>query len=201
MLTEELDRRGEAAYNAYQAARNQARKPGATQADLDKEYEAWKAWNTIKPLIIANGGEEIPPEHPLHAIYKAIRKHCIKGGFPSSMRLFFIPEDEQQEEPNTAGIYKEGIIRINKRYYLEHGTDEYVINTMFHEMMHGFCDCKPLDVQIKDTEGEYHLPAFKEACEANGGTCYFVDSRTGYSNARLTPDRLELVRAELKKAM
>lgn len=197
MISEELDKRGEAAYNAYKAARKRARQPGATQADEDELYKTWKAWKQIAPLIIANGGEEIPREDPLYSVFQAIRKHCIKGGFPSSMRLFFIPEDEQAENPYTLGVYKEGIIRINRAYYQEHGIDEDVINTMFHEMIHGFCDCKPFDKKIKDTEGKYHLPAFAEACEANGGTCAFVNTEIGYGNARLTPESLENVRAEL----
>lgn len=199
MISEELDRQGEAAYNAYQAARKRVRDEGRTPENDEALYKAWKAWNLIKPLIIANGGEEIPQEHPLHAVYNAIRKHCINGGFPSSMRLYFIPEDEQQENPYTLGVYKENTIRINKPYYLEHGIDEAVINTMFHEMIHGFCECKPWDEKIKDTEGNYHLPAFKEACEANGGTCAFVNSEIGYSNARLMPEKMELVKDELRK--
>ena len=196
MISEELDKRGKAAYEAYQAARKRFREKDTPEND-EACYKAWKEWNLIKPLIIANGGEEIPQEHPLHAVYKAIRETCIKGGFPSYMRLFFIAEDEQAENPYTLGEYKENVIKINKPYYQEHGIDEDIINTMFHEMIHGFCECKPYDKKIKDTEGKYHLPAFKEACEANGGTCAFVNSEIGYSKARLTPESLELVRAAL----
>ena len=98
MLTEEMNKRGEAAYNAYQAARKRLREHDTPEND-EACYKAWKAWNLIKPLIIANGGEEIPREDPLYSVFQAIRKHCIKGIFPPSMRLFFIPEDEQAEDP------------------------------------------------------------------------------------------------------
>ena len=197
MISEELNKRGEAAYNAYKAARKRIREEGNTPENEEACFKAWKAWKQIAPLIIANGGEEIPQEDPLYSVFQAIRKHCIKGIFPVSMRLYFIPEDEQAENPYTLGVYKEGIIRINRDYYRKHGIDEHVINTMFHEMIHGFCEYNPARGRIKDTEGKYHLPAFKEACEANGGTCAFVDSEIGYSNARLTPESLENVRAEL----
>ena len=196
MLSEEMDRKGKERYERYQRERKRVREAGIDPADDDKLYEAWKDWNEIKTLIIANGGEEVPDKDPLYAVYKAIRKHCINGGFPPSMHLYFIPDDEQEANPGTLAVYKEFVIRINRKYYQKHGTDEDVINTMFHEMMH----CKCYLNNKKDTEKEYHLPAFKEVCEENGGGCSFSNSVYGYSRAYLTPESLDKVREELKGA-
>ena len=201
MLSEELDKQGEAAYNAYQAARKRAKEAGLTAEEAlnDEEYyNAWKTWTTIAPLIIANGGEEVPYKDPLHNVYNAIRKHCITWGVPRVARIHLIPGDYLEEHPHTLGLYREKLIMINKGYYQEHGIDEDVINTMFHEMIHFFCDYKIPEKQIKDTDGLYHLPAFKETCEQFGGVCNYRDSEYGYTDASLTPEKMELVKSELK---
>ena len=169
-----------------------------TERKEDRDFKEWVARKKEEEEKITHGAEAIPWEEPLYDAYFSIGRHCIKTGIPRIMKLFFIPEDLKEKHPDSVGLYGYGFIMLQKEFYQEHGTDEAVINTLFHEMIHCYCGWKIPEKRIKDTEGEYHLPAFKEACEANGGICSFSDAITGYSDARLTPENMEKVRRTIE---
>lgn len=168
------------------------------EAQEERDYKAWLKRKEEAEKKKTRGAENAPDA--LYSVYFAIRKNLkTTDGMPHLVNLYFMSNWHVENHPDAAGVYGYGVIMINKDYYQEHGTDEAVINTMFHEMVHAYCDMKIPEKKIKDTEGGYHLPAFKEACERFGGICDYANAQSGYSNARLSPGIMEKVRKELAK--
>jgi len=164
----------------------------------EQDFNTWKKRKEEAERMKTRGAEAAPDA--LYHVFFAIRKNLkTTDGMPHLVNLYFMSNWHVEKYPDAAGVYGYGVIMINKDCYQEHGIDEHIINTMFHEMIHAYCDIKIPEKKIKDTEGGYHLPAFKEACERFGGICDYVNAESGYSDVRLSPEIMEKVRKELAK--
>ena len=146
---------------------------------------------------MTEGAEFIPWKDPIYEVVNAILDCCITEGMPDFIRCFYIPDSMQNKSPYAVGVCRGKYIFIKKAYYQEHGIDEDVINTVFHEMIHFRCGWTR--EKIKDTDGDYHLPAYKETCEKYGGMCFYTNEKNGYNNAQLTPESMEKVREIIER--
>lgn len=162
----------------------------------DMTYEEWLAYKRAEEKRKTHGAEEATDD--IYRAVAAIRRVCF-GGVLRFMRLYFIPPDLAQSH-HAAGLYGYNIIMLSKPYYREHGLDDDVINTLFHECCHAFNDDPNPAKKVKDTEGEYHLPAFRQVAEDHGGRCGYAGPCDGYSMAELLPETMERVRAYERKA-
>lgn len=127
----------------------------------------------------------------IYSLESAVLDVCFAGEL-FFMNLFYIPAGM---DTGAAGMYGRQLIMLNKSFFDAHGIDDETIACMFHELCHAYCDIKG----IKATENGFHLLAFKEACEAHGGTCAFTGQDTGFNDARPTADTLTRIKGELKR--
>ena len=158
-------------------------------------FEEWREYKREQERIRTHGAERINAYHELYDIYYALSRYCFNGFFSGShyVPMYFIPEDLKDRDAN--GLYGYGVIMIDRDYYEAHGADESMINTLHHEMIHWMCDHN----DVKDTEGEFHLEAFAEACKEYGGQCEYEDSVFGYSNSSVTAENMARIKRHLKK--
>ena len=154
-------------------------------------FEEWQKQQEEIEKRRTHGAERIGKKNfSLYDAETAINKVCFDGAF-RIIPMYFIPPDLENRESN--GLYGYGCIMLNKRYYEAHGVDTDVINTIFHEMIHAYCDRHG----IHDTAGEIHLLAFAEVCKKHGGE---VMTRTvyGYSDVKLSAETLAKVKQEMR---
>ena len=145
---------------------------------------------------ITHNAEKVDIESELYDIQFSLLKHCFADiNFIWYAPLYFIPADLAEKHTDSVGLYGYGVIMIDKDYYESCGANEEIINTLFHEMIHAYCDLK----NIEDTDGEKHLEAFADACDSHGGRCTWVDSQYGYSNTFLTTKNMKRVKKDLQK--
>ena len=139
-------------------------------------------------------GAEAVNDSALYAVEYAIDRLCFGGTF-RHIPLYFIPDDLTKSHSEATGLYGYGCIMLKRAYYEAHGIDDSVINTIFHEMVHAYCDRKG----IADTDGSRHLEAFAEACRDHGGTCEYESAVYGFDLAALTAENMRSVKASAKK--
>lgn len=157
----------------------------------NETYEEWKKRKLEEQKRKTHGAEEVQDDG-LYFLKAAINRICFNRAL-RYIRLYFIPPDLAAEHPDAVALYGYNTIMISKLFFEEHGLDDAVVTAMYHEMVHAYCDAK----QIMDTKDEKHLKAFADACVANGGICEYAGPVDGFSDARLTPENLAKVRAEL----
>lgn len=159
----------------------------------DMSFEEWEKYKRERERQIVGDAKRVDINHRLYDIFFSLDRLCYDGMF-QFIPLYWIPEKMKQEHPGAVGLYNSNHIMVDLDYYESHGTDEAVINTVYHELTHCFCDWK----HRKDTDGSFHTEAFKAACEETGGACDYVNALDGFSHAYLTPETMELVKERLK---
>ena len=169
----------------------------------DEKYKRWKELKKEEERVKTHGAERA--DDLLYSLYFAIRDVCNgdKTGveaFPTLVNLYFMPPDLLKSHGDATGIYGYGVIMIRKSYYDARGVyDDDVIDSMFHEMIHAYCDMKVPEKKIHDTDGEFHRREFADVCERFGGVCRYTNSTDGYNDVRLPDELKRRVKAELKR--
>lgn len=153
-------------------------------------YDEWKRQKLAAEKKRTHGAEKVLYSDPLHDIQGAIRRYCFNKQL-ELMPIYFIPPDLKQ---GNTGLYGYGCIMIDKEFYEDHGTDDDVINIIYHEMIHAYNDTQG----IQDTDGDYHLKAFADACAAHCGRSTWTSSQDGYNAAELNAGTLKKVKAALR---
>ena len=160
------------------------------------DYEKWKKGKAEQEKRISHGAEQIDLDSDLYRAAMAINIVCFENN--AAIRyipMYYIPAVLAEKHGDSVGLYGYHRIMIDKDFHQAHGTDDAVINTIFHEMVHMWCDIKG----IQDTDGENHLEAFADACEEHGGRCEWENSRYGYNLAELTINSMKKVKKEMKR--
>lgn len=137
----------------------------------DLTYDEWKRQKLEQEKKRTHGAEKLPYSDPLHDIQGAIRRYCFNKQL-ELMPIYFIPPDLKN---GGTGLYGYSCIMIDKEFYEDHGTDDDVINIIYHEMIHAYNDTQG----IQDTDGDYHLKAFAAAVHGQA-------HRTGTTRQSLT---------------
>lgn len=167
----------------------------------DMTFEEWKAWKQEELKRKTHGAEAVPYDDPLYDAKAAVVRHCFdRASLYYMIPLYYTPPDLEETHSDAAGMYGYGIIMIKKQYYAQHGVDDAMINLLHHELCHAYCDMKIPEKKVHDTDGAFHRKEFAEVCEQHGGLCRYVNSVDGYSDSELTPESMELVRKDLRKA-
>ena len=170
----------------------------------DEKYKRWEELKKEETRVKTHGAEAIDLNHPLYDVYIAIREECNggkigAGTLPTLVYLYFMPPDLEQSHRDAVGIYGYGTIMIRKSFYDTHGVDDDVINNMFHEMVHAYCDMKIPERKIHDTDGEFHRKEFADVCEHFGGVCRYVNAEDGYCDVRLPDDAISRIKQRIKR--
>ena len=168
----------------------------------DEKYKRWKELKKEEERKKTHGAEYA--DDRLYSLYFAIRDVCngvkkVSKGFLTLVNLYYMPPDLVSSHPDATGLYGYGVIMIRKDYYEEHGIDDAVIDTMFHEMVHAYCDMKIPELKIHDTDGAYHRKEFAEVCESFGGVCYYTNATDGYCDSHLPESLKRCVRETFKR--
>ena len=171
----------------------------------DEKYKRWKELKKEEERVKTHGAEAVGWDHPLYDLYTAIRDVCNgdkKGvdAFPTLVNLYFMPPDLLKSHGDAIGIYGYGVIMFKKSFYDAHGVeDDDVIDNMFHEMIHAYCDMKVPEKKIHDTDGAFHRREFADVCERFGGVCRYANATDGYNDARLPEELKKRVRERLTR--
>lgn len=169
----------------------------------DEKYKRWKELKKEEERVKTHGAERA--DDLLYSLYFSICKVCNgdKTGveaFPTLVNLYFMPPDLLKTNMDATGIYGYGVIMIRKSYYDARGVyDDGVIDSMFHEMIHAYCDMKVPEKKIHDTDGAFHRQEFADVCERFGGVCRYTNETDGYNNVSLPDDLKRRVKAELEQ--
>lgn len=133
---------------------------------------------------------EIERVDRLKAAFYAIDKCCFNGELNKMKIWYLIPE---YTNIDAVGLYTGESVLINRTFYHEHGLDYDVINVLFHELVHAYCDAH----SIHDYDDGKHLKAFDDVCRDHGGMSIWVNDKLGYSDTRLNENSLSVIRQEL----
>lgn len=157
------------------------------------DYEAWKKEKLAEEKRRTHNAESVKSDE-LYRIVGALNECCFNNEF-HYIPLYFIPADLEAKHRDSVGLYGYGCIMISKPYYEEHGTDDSVINTLYHEMIHAYCEKH----DIQDTDGDKHLEAFADVCEEHGGNCVWENSQYGYATTRLKIKKMKKVKQTMQQ--
>lgn len=158
----------------------------------DMSYAEWKKRKQEQEAQRTHNAEKIQPTDSIYDALSAIDKICFNGSI-GYMPMYYIPTDLKNRQ--ASGMYGYGCIMIDKPYYRAHKLDDDLLNTLFHEMAHAYCDKH----HITDTDHEQHLQSFADVCNTYGADCMY-DMQYGYSIVKIQPPYLKKIRAELEKA-
>ena len=148
-------------------------------------FEVWMKRKKDEEQAITNGSEKVPGDHPLYKFYNIIRKYCIKD-LPKDIPIYFMSDDFIKKNPDRISVYGYGRIMMNKTFYNTH-KDIDILETLFHEMIHAYCDIK----KIEDVIGEFHTKEFQRVCEQHGGFAEFSNDVLGYNDVYLREDTIK----------
>lgn len=169
----------------------------------DEKYKRWKELKKEEEREKTHGAERV--DDRIYTLYFAIRDVCNgdkKGAdaFPTLVNLYYMSDWHLEHCPDALGVYGYGVIMVRKSYYDERGIyDDDVIDNMFHEMIHAYCNMKVPEKRIHDTDGEFHRREFADVCERFGGVCRYSNATDGYNDARLPDELKRRVRDEIKR--
>lgn len=157
------------------------------------DFEEWCQWKREEKKRKTHNAEEIT-DNAVYSAFFAINDICFKKALYYTP-LFFIPPDLTEENPDNVGMYGYGVIMISKPYYEEHGLDTEFLQTLYHEMVHAYCDAHG----ITDAKGKKHLAAFATVCEENGGFASFEDEIHGFSKVIIRTEKLDSIKERVKE--
>lgn len=155
-------------------------------------FAEWLEYKKQQEKERTHGAERVTADDLLDAV-SAINAFCFDRFF-TLLPLYFMPDDLLKSHEGVSGLYGYGCIMINKAVYDAHKTDEITISTLYHEMLHAYCDIK----DIKDTDGENHLKAFADAAENNNGYCVGCDEKYGYSQVQPNDEQMTMIKDFIK---
>ncbi len=150
-------------------------------------FEEWLAAKQEEEKRITHGAEVVPydTDSGLYHLQGAILRICFNDKM-RFMNLYFIPPELDW---GSVGLYGHGRIMISKTYYEEHGIDDDVISTMFHECCHAWDALRGK----KDTDVYFHNEVFKETCVLHGGYANYTGKIDGYNDAHPTEKTMSLI--------
>ena len=157
----------------------------------DMTYEEWRANCREREQRLTHGAERIPIDHAIYDVFFSIDKICFNRMF-NWLPVYWKPADAPKD---SLGMYKDNHIMIERDFYEKHGMDDDVINLMFHEMLHAFCDWK----RIKDVEGKYHLKEFLDAAQRHGGAGDVAPNEFGFSNVYLSDNTMKKIKNRIER--
>lgn len=156
-------------------------------------YEEWAQQKIEQEKRRTHNAEKVTDES-LYAAEMAINKYCF-GKELFYIPLYFIPPDIAEKRKNPQGVYGYGCIMIDKKFYEENGVNDDVINVLFHEMIHAYCDLKG----IEDTIGSKHTYEFSKVCSEHGGISAYENGFYGFSISTLSAEKMKKVKQRIKK--
>lgn len=161
-------------------------------------FEEWKQHKQNEQKRKTHNAEEIRDSR-LYDLAFAVDKVCFSGELVHDLlKLYYIPDD--LKKPGVHGLYGYHVIMIDKDYHKQHGTDDDMKDTIFHELVHDFCDSRNPEKKIKDADSSgYHLQAFADVCSDHGGSALYADAETGYSDARLSAESLDKINKQYQR--
>jgi len=130
-----------------------------------------------------------PVGDDLHKVATAINDNCFNNEL-TQIPMRFIAADSR-----ALCLYDRGDILIDKAYYSVNGISDKLIHSMFHTMVHAYCDQKG----IQDTHGDIHLEAFADECEKHGGYCSWTNSRYGYSLTGVKVKKMKRIKKDIEQ--
>lgn len=156
-------------------------------------FEQWLKAKEKEEKQITHGAEAVPLKtcRGLYDLESVLLNICFDN-LLRFMNLYFIPDGLMDH--NATGLYGYNRIMIDQDYWKQHGVDDAIIGTMFHELCHAWDDSQ----NIQDTDGDYHNEHFKKAAEEHGGVAYFNNAEDGYNIVRPTPATMERIKKELR---
>ena len=125
----------------------------------------------------------------LHNVVTAINDNCFNKEL-TRIPMYFMAADGK-----TLSLYENGDILINKAYYDVNGINDKLIHSIFHVMVHAFCESHG----IQDTDGDIHLEAFADECDRHGGYCSWENSQDGYSHTGVKVKKMKSIKADLRQ--
>lgn len=128
-------------------------------------YEEWKKRKIELEKLSTGNSTRIEYNHPIYDVFFVLNRLCFNKMF-QLIHFYWMSPEVIKGRPNVLGLYITDRILLLKAYYDEHGIDEDMINLVFHEMVHGYCQYKG----IEDMTGAEHNEAFYKSAKCCGGT-------------------------------
>ena len=147
-----------------------AKDPPAPELNKDEARALYcRAFDVINRTLF-NG--DLPPID--------IRKGERNDGASGVFHVIIETQDDKPEEaPQIIEIY----IEMDTDAAEVYGISTDTINILFHEMIHYYCFLH--GISDTDNGGDYHNMQFKQAVEAHGGKCRYLDAKSGYTDTEL----------------